>query len=184
MTNLTNLEVMLAGRPEIKAELAPHNVGSMVPFPRVLEWLNALAGTSSSMHDFSKAQADRIRDLELQVDGLRETLDAANQSVVAVSRECVQMQEVVRTAMRETEFERMHNPDGSWPPGTLEALQVARKDRAAAVEALSITRAADYVNLGKRAVEGFPNMVDHPNSLTKSHPDNCTGCAACETAGA
>lgn len=165
---MTNLDVMLAGRPEIKEQLAPMCAGSMVPFPRVLEWLNALAGTSSSMHDFSKAQADRIRDLELQVEKLTEERLAANRGDIgSMALELADVSEVVLAAMRETEYELAHNPDGTWPPGTTERLAVARKWRAAAVQKLSDKRRAESEARQRAA-----------------HSDNCTGCAACETAGA
>ncbi len=196
---MTNLEVMLAGRPEIKAEMAGLCAASPVPFAVVLRWLEALAGTSSSMHDFSRLQAERVRDLEVQVDGLTEACEVADTSITSLARENIQMQEVVRATMRETEAERMHRPDGPYAFGMTAALLAsARKDRAAAVEALSVIRSADYENLGKRADE--PRTISEIKSVshasldpktgelsvafTMEHDKNCTGCAVCETAGA
>lgn len=187
----SNFEVMLERRPELRQELARYQLDAMVPMVQVMEWLRQFAGLSESIMTHARAHGSRLRDLEAQVEKLATTVDERRAKAI----EAFDLMEAVTiAALHETDAEKAHTPDGSWPPGTLETLQARRRARAEAVErlrekatqhqleAMAAKPATIEIPISPSEAAAIANGVDRSTSV--AHPSDCTGCAACETAGA
>lgn len=194
----SNFEVMLEGRPELRQELARYQLDAMVPMVQVMEWLRQFAGLSESITTHARAQGSRMRDLEAQVEALATTVDKRRADALQAYD---LMHDVTMAALRETDAEKAHNADGSWPPGTVENLQVHRRLRAEAVERLreraqkhqleamgvapeapTVTEAHQIKDVSHASLDPATGKISV--AVTVEHNANCTGCAACETAGA
>lgn len=164
---MTNLEVMLAGRPDIKAQIAGLAAGDMMPFALAMQWMEALAGTSSSMHEISKVQAGRIRELEAQVATL-EDRNLVHVSVkvadLPVALKAIELADAALNALRD--FVAWHGPAHEINCPEDDTCDCRGRELNARVN---------------RVLEDAKALADQHQPA--SHPEDCTGCAVWETRG-